>query len=105
MTEYEVGKWNGWNGGSCPVHPETVVEVQLDTDRDIEKAKFWEWQHRHEGTYSDIIAFRVIKEHEEPREFWIVCGYAFPTEYEAKECKRVHRNDHYEIIHVKEVLK
>ena len=71
MTEYEVGKWYGWNGGECPVHPETVVEVQFDTDRDVDKAKFWGWQHQHEGTGSDIIAFRIIKEHKEPREVWM----------------------------------
>lgn len=71
MTNYNDGKWHGWNGGACPVHPETVVEVQFDTDRDVEKAKNLEWQHQHEGTYSDIIAFRIIKEYKEPMEVWM----------------------------------
>ena len=26
MTSYNDGKWHGWNGGECPVHPETEVE-------------------------------------------------------------------------------
>ena len=25
----EPGPWIGWNGGECPVHPETVIEVAL----------------------------------------------------------------------------
>ena len=23
---YNDGKWHGWNGGECPVHPKTVVD-------------------------------------------------------------------------------
>jgi transposase len=26
MIDYNDGKWHGWNGGECPVHPESVVE-------------------------------------------------------------------------------
>ncbi len=27
MTNYNDGKWHGWNGGECPVHPDSEVEV------------------------------------------------------------------------------
>lgn len=29
MTDYNDGKIHGWNGGDCPVHPETEVLVWL----------------------------------------------------------------------------
>ena len=28
---YNDGRWHGWNGGECPVHPETVVVVVTET--------------------------------------------------------------------------
>jgi hypothetical protein len=27
--KYIEGKWYGWNGGECPVHPEAVVDVAV----------------------------------------------------------------------------
>ena len=26
MTGYNDGKWHGWNGGECPVHPKSRVQ-------------------------------------------------------------------------------
>ena len=79
MTNYNDGKWHGWNGGECPVHPETVVVVQLgwdtrinvdkDTSGYTECAGSLRWTHI--GGGGDIIFFRVVKEHKEPREFWV----------------------------------
>lgn len=67
-VNYNDGKWHGWNGGECPVHPETVLEVVLD-DGSLVKGEFanrWFW-----GVDSTcIIALRVIKDRREPREFW-----------------------------------
>lgn len=78
MTDCEVGKWNGWNGGECPVHPDTVVQVQRrdETREQVEaespssahRANEWDWAC--DGVAGDIIAFRVVKEHKEQREFW-----------------------------------
>ncbi len=28
MTDWNNGQIHGWNGGDCPVHPETVVEYR-----------------------------------------------------------------------------
>lgn len=67
MTNYNDGNWHGWNGGECPVHPDTVVEYQCYA-RGVVKASGLAWEH--DGTECDIIAFRVTKEHKEPREFW-----------------------------------
>ena len=77
MINYNDGKWHGWNGGECPVHPETEVVVQLacDTRIDVEesgyayRAEILRWTSI--GGGGDIIAFRVIKEYKEPREFWV----------------------------------
>lgn len=100
MTNYNDGKWHGWNGGKCPVHPETVVEVaQHGDDLDLGKSVEFIWSHI-EGDPYNIIAFRVTKEHKEPREFW-VCGFeAFESLPEA-ECNCGNAAD---IIHVREVL-
>lgn len=66
MMEYEVGKWIGWNGGECPVHPETVVEwVNSAGTRCSARAG---------GIYFNnpsqpVIAFRVITPHVEPETY------------------------------------
>jgi hypothetical protein len=73
MVNYNDGNWHGWNGGECPVHPETVVEYVWNGSHGLvsqtEKAG-WGIGWRSTGKYH-MIAFRVIKEHREPREFWV----------------------------------
>lgn len=66
MTDYNDGKWHGWAGGECPVYSESVVEVMFsDGDQSTEGlACDWTWI----DTEYPIVAFRVIKEHKEPRE-------------------------------------
>ena len=67
----EPGKWIGWNGGKCPVHPKTVVEVRswAGCRRQVEAKLIRSWNDA--GAQSQPIAYRVIKEHKEPREFWV----------------------------------
>ncbi len=72
MTDYNDGRWHGWNGGKCPVHPESVVEFVTPGNQPsyIWKASECEWEHR----ANPVIAFRVIKPYVEPpkpREFWV----------------------------------
>lgn len=75
MTNYNDGKWHGWNGGDCPVHPESVVEVawfsagntvQSET---IVAGKRLTWKHGEAGV--PPFAFRVTKEHKPLREYWV----------------------------------
>ena len=74
MNNYNDGKWHGWNGGECPVHPESEIEaVYTRSERfkgivsDVAKAFSWE-----DSEYSlGLVAFRVIKEHREPKEYTI----------------------------------
>lgn len=74
MTNYNDGKWHGWNGGECPVHAESITDVVYDDgymsadDKAGEKSAV-RWTNGWKGR--KIIAFRVIKEHKEPREFWV----------------------------------
>lgn len=92
MTNYNDGKWHGHNGGECPVHPETVVHAVYQNTHSFGeitgKAVDVAWDH-------PIIAFRVIKEHKQPREFWIHAGQIYMS-----KPKKIHGE---EIIHVREV--
>jgi hypothetical protein len=99
--EYEVGKWYGWNGGECPVHRSSKVEAIFSDGSgagEVVFARDYGWN----GPYYPI-AFRIIKEHKEPREFWISenDGYAHPTEESALSDPLTAKHGY---IHVREVL-
>lgn len=55
-------EWIAWNGGECPVSPETEVIVKL---RDTEstcypiEANYFDWSNS--DSYCDIIAYKIIK--------------------------------------------
>jgi len=76
VTNYNDGKWHGWNGGDCPVHPKTIVEyVWHDPIRST--AGFGGALLAHDFGHSrlawvHVVKFRVIKEHKKPREFWLL---------------------------------
>lgn len=96
MTSYNDGLWHGWNGGECPVHPETVVVCVYADGEVIEReADDILWDAREDSERP--IAFRVIKEHKEPREFWI-----WPSGHDVLKFKPHVGGDHY--IHVREVI-
>ena len=74
MVDYNDGKWHGWNGGECPVHPDSFVDVLYDDDYKIVGGTAGmkngvRWVHNWDGR--KIIAFRVIKEYKEPREVFL----------------------------------
>lgn len=90
MTDYNDGKWHVWNGGECPVHSRSVVEV-LHAEKGIldeRAAGVILWDHK------DLIAFRVVKEHKEPREWFI-------DTYTMQACKSQYGRF---TIHVREVI-
>lgn len=67
VTDYNDGKWHGCNGGECPVHPESIVDLlYADPEHAVLsiEAGDYHWD-------SDLVAFRVIKQHREPRELWM----------------------------------
>ena len=70
---YNDGKWHGWNGGECPVHPKTAVNV-LYGDGGSQNglaASMFCWEGPDEIPRSYIAAFCVVKEHRGPRECWV----------------------------------
>jgi hypothetical protein len=78
MINYNDGKWHGWNGGECPVHPESVVEVcsAVETVRKTEATP--------ENVYwPNVIAFRVVEPYHEPREWWATGNHLHDTKEEA----------------------
>jgi hypothetical protein len=71
---YIEGQWYGWNGGECPVHPETVVDAAVAATKfiiDLYESRLAGalcWSRDDPGP---IIAFRVVKNHVEPNVVWV----------------------------------
>lgn len=72
---YNDGKWHGWNGGECPVHPRTVVHFCcMNIAGGKTEASDLVWNNEDDAVedgVDPVVAFRVIKEHREPLEFWV----------------------------------
>ena len=92
MTEYVTGQIYGWNGGECPVHPETEIKIWtrngLFCSELIALAKNCFWDHVQLSR--DIIAFQVVTPCAEPKVIWVNeyadgSGFAYATEEGAKE--------------------
>jgi hypothetical protein len=92
MNDYNDGKIYGWNGGKCPVHPNTLIKIfyrGILSSLDY-KAKNVYWGHC--GGCGDIVAFQVVKEHKctEPLVVWANMydngsGYVYKSEEEAND--------------------
>lgn len=107
MTYDKENYWYGWNGGECPVHPETEVEViYRGRSPEVGPAGHEDWTHDdHPG---DIIAFNIRKLYREPRkarEWWV---NMYPDGSAAMvDSKQRAVSINYsgaEIVHVREVL-
>ena len=80
MTErnYNDGNWHAWEGGKCPVHPQSIIEVIWSTrgqdgvihgvTRQAVNFQPTNWMA---GPVTCIQWFRVAKEYREPRRFWV----------------------------------
>jgi hypothetical protein len=90
MTDYNDGKIHGWNGGDCPVHPnsEVVVWFRNQAHQYPTFAEYFWWKHS--DSDGDIIAFQVTKPYAEPKTIWVNeykeddAGHSFLTEERAK---------------------
>ena len=74
MTDYNDGKWHGWNGGECPVDPEcTVVGIYMADGKVTPEspvtdyAEQFDWNR--EASY-ELVAFRVDEAAPLPLEWW-----------------------------------
>ena len=102
MTDinYNDGKWHGWNGGECPVHPETLVDI-VDEEGETfsdHRAGAADWGRC--DMFVPIIVFRVTKEHKEPREWWLIG----PNWTDDEEMAKAMEKDGFEAIHVRAVI-
>ena len=73
MTDsYNDGKWHGWNGGECPVHPNSEGDFAFLGGWVIsgQPAGAWDWNN----SETPIIAFRITEEYKEPREVYLARG-------------------------------
>ena len=90
MTNYNDKQIHGWNGGDCPVHPETVVQVWFRVGGQSERPSgIYCWSCS--GGNSDIIAFRVVKPYVEPKVIWVNeeadgIHVAYDSEEKARNC-------------------
>ena len=65
-TYDKLNHWYGWNGGECPVHPDTVVQTSGAWGLGCEiQAKCVAWDS------TGMSAFRIIKLHLEPKVIWV----------------------------------
>lgn len=112
MVDYNDGEWHGWNGGECPVHPESEIDAVWPSGiddkksyRDAKKAKDFPWFVG--GPWTPFL-FRVTKPYDEPpkpREFWIVETDGTPrTFYNEGIAKNYARDFGFYVIHVREVI-
>jgi len=109
MVNYNDGEWHGWNGGDCPVHPRSQVEIvwrSTESENPLHIRQDSAVSLCFEGNiFGKIIAFRVVKEHREPREVWLIredkySGY-IPI-FEPKEVERM-RKEALEVLHFREI--
>lgn len=58
--------WIEWNGGKCPIKSDkTRVEYKMINESpDICYGKRLRWNWEYNGSHSDIIAYRIIEDHE-----------------------------------------
>lgn len=104
QVNYNDGLWHGWNGGECPVHRDTIVEIVTSAPiggLNEGMACRFVWDHA-DYLGNPLVAFRVIKEHREPREWWIGCnGFAYSVREAAEDSLK---GTFVDPIHVREVL-
>lgn len=92
MTDYNDGTIHGWNGGDCPVHPETVVHAWFRSSVNKEcKADYLRWSKDANFSNTDIIAFRVVEPYVEPKVIWVNeeadgIHVAYDSEEKASNC-------------------
>jgi len=89
MNDYNNGEIWGWNGGECPVHPQSEVMVWMRCGDYVGgwQASTFGWGHG--GGGGVIVCFQVTKVHVEPKVIWVNeykegdVGHSFPTEEQA----------------------
>ncbi len=84
MTDYNDGKWHGWNGGECPVDPESIIDVHYINA----VGGYGRGEDRLAGQHSWALSclFRITKPAPpKPRTMWGVGLHLHPTLETARE--------------------
>ena len=104
MTDYNDGNWHGWDGGECPVHPESMIAVKWVTRDGCLAAN--DGRIARINNWKTPCLFRVTKPYAEPREFWInEYPGCFGTPYSSKaEADEGGGGIRIRCIHVREVI-
>ena len=104
MTNYNDGLWHGWNGGECPVDPQSEVEWMSLGGGNTVAAGALDWSL---SAGQPLVAFRVVKEYREPRELWHLLDHngevynTFQSAAEAEEDARCYPG--FTLVHYREV--
>ena len=53
--------WIEWNGGECPVRPDTKVSIRLRGSYKYTSTPACNWYWGHDGDNADIIAYKVVE--------------------------------------------
>lgn len=57
----DAARWIEWNGGSCPVDQDAMVEIKRrDGGTYAAHGQYFRWDHDSMHRYFDIIAYRVV---------------------------------------------
>ena len=101
-TNYNDGNWHIKPSDFCPVHPESIVQTlafdpcQRTAHSQEVAANLVNWAS------IMVIAFRVTKEHKEPREFWL-CRYG-DRKADVLYAPPMEDDVYHSVIHVREVI-
>lgn len=57
----EENEFIDWQGGECPVDPDTIVEVMLSNGSVVVNRRAGDWNWRTSNSNGDIIAYRVVE--------------------------------------------
>jgi len=108
MTDYNDGKWHTWaKAEKPPLHDLTRIERVFINSHGVPMNDYDIGSTPSVGATSwsgngVVLAFRVTKEHKEPREFWL--GYNWVTYRTKKDAEDSYGTPSGRVIHVREVL-
>ena len=103
MNDYNDGQIHGWNGGECPVHPDTRIIFWTNEGRFEADANHCRWSKDTTGLDPDVIAFQVTKPYVEPKVIWVNEYKSEVFAFKSENAAKSHANSYVIRIAVKYV--
>lgn len=72
MTDYNDGKWHGWNGGECPVHLRSIID-QVWHDEKNDSCGITRNRLAGTAAWKQTLKFRVVTPYVEPQTYTGKC--------------------------------